>query len=178
MTGWRIGWTLSPANIAKAMGDLQSQETSNPCSVSQYAAVAALGRSAAMRGRHAGRVCQAARFCQTAAGKDPRRELSGNGRRFMRFVNIQEAPGQNVWRCEVRQFGPVVPGAVGATKRGDRDGLGIWGRRLRAHFIRHSHGRFGSRPGSHGGFHRQREVRSAAIITNTRSSRLRFVALV
>jgi aspartate aminotransferase len=42
MTGWRIGWTLSPANIAKAMGDLQSQETSNPCSVSQYAAVAAL----------------------------------------------------------------------------------------------------------------------------------------
>lgn len=42
MTGWRIGWTLSPANIAKAMADLQSQETSNPCSVSQYAALAAL----------------------------------------------------------------------------------------------------------------------------------------
>jgi aspartate aminotransferase len=42
MTGWRIGWTLSPANIATAMADLQSQETSNPCSVSQYAALAAL----------------------------------------------------------------------------------------------------------------------------------------
>jgi len=42
MTGWRIGWTLSPANVAKAMGDLQSQETSNPSSISQYAAVAAL----------------------------------------------------------------------------------------------------------------------------------------
>ena len=42
MTGWRIGWTLSPQNIAKAMADLQSQETSNPCSISQYAAVAAL----------------------------------------------------------------------------------------------------------------------------------------
>ena len=42
MTGWRIGWTLSPANLAKAMGDLQSQETSNPCSISQYAALAAL----------------------------------------------------------------------------------------------------------------------------------------
>jgi aspartate aminotransferase len=42
MTGWRIGWTLSPANVATAMADLQSQETSNPCSVSQYAAVAAL----------------------------------------------------------------------------------------------------------------------------------------
>jgi aspartate aminotransferase len=42
MTGWRIGWTLSPLNVAKKMGELQSQETSNPCSISQYAAVAAL----------------------------------------------------------------------------------------------------------------------------------------
>lgn len=42
MTGWRIGWTLSPANIAKKMGELQSQETSNPCSISQYASLAAL----------------------------------------------------------------------------------------------------------------------------------------
>jgi aspartate aminotransferase len=42
MTGWRIGWTLSPDNIAKAMADLQSQETSNPSSISQYAALAAI----------------------------------------------------------------------------------------------------------------------------------------
>jgi len=42
MTGWRIGWTLSPPNLAKAMADLQSQETSNPSSISQYAALAAL----------------------------------------------------------------------------------------------------------------------------------------
>ena len=42
MTGWRIGWTLAPLNISKAMADLQSQETSNPCSISQYAALAAI----------------------------------------------------------------------------------------------------------------------------------------
>ena len=42
MTGWRIGWTLSPPKIAAAMADLQSQETSNPASISQYAALAAL----------------------------------------------------------------------------------------------------------------------------------------
>lgn len=42
MTGWRIGWTLSPPALAKAMDNLQSQETSNPSSVSQYAALAAL----------------------------------------------------------------------------------------------------------------------------------------
>ena len=42
MTGWRIGWTLAPANVAKSMGSLQSQQTSNPCSISQHAAIAAL----------------------------------------------------------------------------------------------------------------------------------------
>ncbi|MDR1923053.1 MAG: pyridoxal phosphate-dependent aminotransferase [Planctomycetaceae bacterium] len=42
MTGWRVGWTFSPVNVAKKMGELQSQETSNPCSISQYAALAAI----------------------------------------------------------------------------------------------------------------------------------------
>jgi len=42
MTGWRIGWTIAPKNVAKKIGELQSQETSNPCSISQYAALAAL----------------------------------------------------------------------------------------------------------------------------------------
>ena len=42
MTGWRIGWAVGPANVIKAMGNVQSQETSSPCSVSQCAAVAAL----------------------------------------------------------------------------------------------------------------------------------------
>lgn len=42
MTGWRIGWAVAPAPVAKFMGDLQSQETSNPCSVSQYAALEAI----------------------------------------------------------------------------------------------------------------------------------------
>ena len=42
MTGWRIGWTLSPGNVAKAMRSLQGQQTSNPCSISQHAALAAV----------------------------------------------------------------------------------------------------------------------------------------
>ena len=42
MTGWRIGWTICPEPLAKAIGNLQSQETSNPCSVSQHAALAAV----------------------------------------------------------------------------------------------------------------------------------------
>jgi aspartate aminotransferase len=42
MTGWRIGWSVSTEPVAKFMGDLQSQETSNPCSISQAAALEAV----------------------------------------------------------------------------------------------------------------------------------------
>ncbi|WP_108501449.1 pyridoxal phosphate-dependent aminotransferase [Paracoccus indicus] len=42
MTGWRIGYGAAPEPLIKAMAKLQSQSTSNPCSVSQYAAEAAL----------------------------------------------------------------------------------------------------------------------------------------
>lgn len=45
MTGWRIGYTISNETIAKLIGDMQSQSTSNPCSISQKAAEEALSGS-------------------------------------------------------------------------------------------------------------------------------------
>ncbi|PHQ71810.1 MAG: aspartate aminotransferase [Sneathiella sp.] len=42
MTGWRIGYGAGPQILIKAMAKVQSQSTSNPCSISQYAAVEAL----------------------------------------------------------------------------------------------------------------------------------------
>jgi len=42
MTGWRIGYAAGPAALIAAMTTIQSQSTSNPCSISQKAAVAAL----------------------------------------------------------------------------------------------------------------------------------------
>ncbi|MEE9614347.1 MAG: pyridoxal phosphate-dependent aminotransferase [Thermodesulfobacteriota bacterium] len=42
MTGWRIGYGAGPAELIKAMTKVQSQSTSNPASVSQWAAVEAL----------------------------------------------------------------------------------------------------------------------------------------
>ena len=61
MTGWRIGYAAGPAHIIKAMEILQSQSTSNPTSISQVAAQAALDGPqqciepmvAAFRERHA-----------------------------------------------------------------------------------------------------------------------------
>jgi aspartate aminotransferase len=42
MTGWRIGYSGGPVEIIKGMKKIQSQSTSNPCSIAQYAAEAAL----------------------------------------------------------------------------------------------------------------------------------------
>jgi aspartate aminotransferase len=42
MTGWRIGYGAGPAELIKAMATLQSQSTSNPSSIAQWAAVEAL----------------------------------------------------------------------------------------------------------------------------------------
>ncbi len=59
MTGWRIGFAGGPTWLIKAMGKLQSQSTSNPCSIAQAAATAGLNgdqsflaaRNEAFRGR-------------------------------------------------------------------------------------------------------------------------------
>lgn len=42
MTGWRIGYGAGPTDLIRAMGNIQAQATSAPCSISQAAAVAAL----------------------------------------------------------------------------------------------------------------------------------------
>jgi len=59
MTGWRIGFAGGPASLVKSMAKVMSQSTSNPCSISQWASVAALngdhgflaGRNAAFKAR-------------------------------------------------------------------------------------------------------------------------------
>ena len=42
MTGWRIGYAGGPVELIKAIAKIQSQSTSNPCSISQWAALEAL----------------------------------------------------------------------------------------------------------------------------------------
>ena len=42
MTGWRLGYTAGPKHVIAAMATLQGQQTSNPCSITQAASIAAL----------------------------------------------------------------------------------------------------------------------------------------
>jgi aspartate aminotransferase len=44
MTGWRIGWAVANPEVAKKIGNIQSQMTSSPCSISQKASLEAVNR--------------------------------------------------------------------------------------------------------------------------------------
>jgi aspartate aminotransferase len=94
MTGWRIGWTLSPLNIAKAMADLQSQETSNPCSVSQYAALTALEGPQECVGQMLAEFAKRRDFVRGRLAKIPRVSVPEMGGAFYAFVNIKEHLGR------------------------------------------------------------------------------------
>ena len=45
MTGWRIGYAAGDKEMIKAVKKIQSQSTSNPCSISQYASIEALSEN-------------------------------------------------------------------------------------------------------------------------------------
>jgi len=94
MTGWRIGWTLSPANLAKAMGSLQSQETSNPSSISQYAALAALNGPQECVARMLAEFAKRREFVLRRIAEIPGLGCSEIGGAFYAFVNIREHLGR------------------------------------------------------------------------------------
>jgi aspartate aminotransferase len=102
MTGWRIGWTLAPLNIAKAMDSLQSQETSNPSSVSQYAALAAVSGPQGCVDEMLAQFAARREFvCQRIAGL---RDVScpEMGGAFYAFMNIRAHLGRKYQGVDVK----------------------------------------------------------------------------
>jgi aspartate aminotransferase len=94
MTGWRIGWTLSPANLAKAMADLQSQETSNPSSISQYAALAALEGPQQCVSEMLGEFARRREFVRRRIAEMPDVSCTEMAGAFYAFMNIKQHLGK------------------------------------------------------------------------------------
>ncbi len=102
MTGWRIGWTLAPTNVAKAMDSLQSQETSNPSSISQYAALAAVSGPQGCVDEMLAQFAARREFvCKRIAGL---RDVScpEMGGAFYAFMNIRAHLGRKYQGVEVK----------------------------------------------------------------------------
>ena len=94
MTGWRIGWTLSPAGLATAMADLQSQQTSNPCSISQYAALAALEGPQDCVERMLTEFAKRREYVRERIGRIEGLSCPDMGGAFYAFINIQKHLGR------------------------------------------------------------------------------------
>ncbi|PIE09338.1 MAG: aspartate aminotransferase [Rhodobacterales bacterium] len=93
MTGWRIGYGVGPAPLIAMMRKVQSQSTSNPCSIAQWAAVAALTgpqdhleRQRAAYEARRGLVMEGLRACKGIVCADP------DGA-FYAFANIEACLG-------------------------------------------------------------------------------------
>jgi aspartate aminotransferase len=94
MTGWRIGWAMAPANVAKAMNNLQSQETSCPCSVSQHASIAALQGPQECVDEMLAEFAKRRDFVQQRIADIPGLSCADMTGAFYAFINISEQLGR------------------------------------------------------------------------------------
>jgi aspartate aminotransferase len=102
MTGWRIGYAGGPKELIRGMGIVQSQSTSNPCSVSQAAATAALNGD---------------------MGFLEERNATYKHRRDLVVARLNEAPGLRCHRPEGAFY--VYPSCAGAIGRTTPKGTAI-----------------------------------------------------
>lgn len=96
MTGWRIGWTIAPQELTAAMTKLQSQETSNPCSISQYAAIAALNESQDCVEEMLKHFCERREYVLKRLSEIPNISLAEPGGAFYAFFNVSSYFGKTL----------------------------------------------------------------------------------
>jgi aspartate aminotransferase len=94
MTGWRIGYAAGPKELIAAMSTIQSQSTSNPNSIAQKAAVAALQAGDLFRGRMVGEFDKRRRFMVERLNKIPGIQCTMPKGAFYAFPNIQKLIGR------------------------------------------------------------------------------------
>lgn len=91
MTGWRIGYCGGPAGIITAMENIQSQSTSNPASISQAAAEAALNGDQACIGPMVAAFRERNRFVTDALNAIPGVRCLLSDGAFYAFADVREA---------------------------------------------------------------------------------------
>lgn len=94
MTGWRIGYAAGPKALIDAMSNLQSQSTSNACSISQAAAVAALEGPQDFLRDWCADFQKRRDLCVTAIQNIPGLQVSAPAGAFYLYVNCAELTGK------------------------------------------------------------------------------------
>ncbi len=101
MTGWRIGYAAGPEEVVRAMGTVQSQSTSNPTSISQKAAIAALKEGAPFIQTMIEIFHQRRRFMVDRLNRIPGIRCPRPAGSFYLFPNIQEILGKKYKGSEI-----------------------------------------------------------------------------
>ena len=91
MTGWRIGYAGGPPAIVQAMKKIQSQSTSNPCSISQAASVAALTGDQSCLGERNQAFKERHDYVVAALNEIPGFECAEGAGTFYAFPNVSGA---------------------------------------------------------------------------------------
>ncbi len=95
MTGWRIGWAAAPREITAAIEKLQSQQTSNPCSISQYAALAAVTGSLECVEEMLGEFARRREYVAQRLAELPGLSARQPDGAFYFFINVSQYFGRN-----------------------------------------------------------------------------------
>ena len=95
MTGWRIGYAGGPEPLIKAMAMLQSQSTSNPAAVSQWAAVEALNGPQDFIPKHNAIFKERRDLVRLDAQPGERPQMPEAGRRVLRLSVLRRHDGQD-----------------------------------------------------------------------------------
>ncbi len=98
MTGWRIGYAAGPKPLIDAMRKIQSQSTSNPCTISQWAAVEALNGTHDFVAPNNAMFARRRDLVVKALNAIRGRHLPGARRRFLRLPLDQGADRQDLPR--------------------------------------------------------------------------------
>ena len=88
MTGWRIGYCGGPAELIEAMENMQSHSTSNPTSIAQYAAEAALNGDQSCIEPMVKAFKERGSFVAERAERHPGREVPAADRRLLRLPRL------------------------------------------------------------------------------------------
>ncbi len=145
MTGWRLGYALAPAAVIAAMQKLQSQSTSNPTSIVQKAAVAALNGPQQcvedMRLEYIKLRDHVVKGLRSIPGV----QCTLPEGAFYAYPNISSFFGRGGDQVRFRRGRP----AVARSACGDRARRRLWHSRAHSSFLRHHRNRTGSRTGAH-----------------------------
>ncbi len=153
MTGWRIGYCGGPQELIEAMENVQSHSTSNPTSISQYAAEAALNGDQSCIGRWSRPSRSAAQFVAEALNRIPGVKCLPPAGAFYVFPDCREAIQRLAAAGKLKAATDVALCDYLMEQHGSgrrRAGLRVRHRGLPAHLLRDVDGKPAEGHGAHG----------------------------